>query len=166
MLDSLRPTATGLDNLPAWSLRLAALFLCGHVADVINVSLMTSTVPSQWKQARIQPVLKVPSPHQASDYRPISVTPVLTERIVVRRYVYPALAPPPPTLQFHDQFAFRPTGSPHCGHHLSDEYGHQPTYHRTIRHRPLVRFFKSLRYHTTLNSIAEIRTTASFRPCV
>jgi len=112
MLDSLRPTATGLDNLPAWFLRLAALFLCGHVADVINVSLMTSTVPSQWKQARIQPVLKVPSPHQASDYRPISVTPVLTERIVVRRYVYPALAPPPPTLQFHDQFAFRPTGSP------------------------------------------------------
>jgi len=92
MLDSLRPTATGLDNLPAWFLRLAAPVLRGRVADLINVSLMTSTVPRLWKQARIQPVPKVPSPHQASDYRPISITSVLTrltERIVVRRYVYP-----------------------------------------------------------------------------
>jgi len=32
---------------------------------------------------------------------------------------------------------------PHRGHHLSDEYGHQPIYHRTIRHRPIVRFFES-----------------------
>ena len=115
MLDSLQPTATGLDNLPAWFMRLAAPVLCGRVADIINVSLMTSTVPRQWKQARIQPAPKVPSPQQASDYRPICITPVLTcltERIVVRRYVYPALTSPPPTLQFHDQFAFWPTGSP------------------------------------------------------
>ena len=96
-------------------MQLAAPVLCGCVTDLINVSLMTSTVPRQWKQARIQPVPKVPSLHQASDYRPISITPVLTrlmEWIVVRRYVYPALTSPPPTLQFHNQFAFRPTGSP------------------------------------------------------
>jgi len=30
---------------------------------------------------------------------------------VVQRYVYPTLSPPPPALQFSDQFAFRPTGS-------------------------------------------------------
>ena len=114
MLDSLRPTATGLDCLPAWFLRLAAPTLCGPIADLINITLMTSTVPSQWKQARIRPVPKTPTPHQAADYRPISVTPVLTrltERTVVQRYIYPALLSPPPTLQFADQFAFRPTGS-------------------------------------------------------
>ena len=36
---------------------------------------------------------------------------MLTERIVVRRYIYPVLTLPPPTLQFADQFTFRPTGS-------------------------------------------------------
>ena len=113
-LDTLRPTATGLDNLPAWFLRLAAPVLCGPIADLINLSLMTSTVPGQWKQARIRPVPKTPTPKQAADYRPISVTPVLTrltERIVVRRYIYPTLSSPPSTLHFADQFAFRPTGS-------------------------------------------------------
>lgn len=35
----------------------------------------------------------------------------MTERTVVQRYIYPALLSPPPTLQFADQFAFRPTGS-------------------------------------------------------
>jgi len=47
-------------------------------------------------------------------HRPISLTPVLsrmTERTVVWRYIYPAFSSPPPSLQFADQFAFRPTGS-------------------------------------------------------
>ena len=35
----------------------------------------------------------------------------LTERTVVQRYIYPAMLSPPPTLQFADQFAFRPTRS-------------------------------------------------------
>jgi len=114
ILDTLRPTATGLDKLPAWFLRLAAPVFCGPIADLINLSLLTSTVPKQWKQARIRPVPKTPRPQQVSDYRPISITPVLsriTERIVVRRYIYPTLSSPLPTLQFVDQFAFRPTGS-------------------------------------------------------
>ena len=58
MLDKLPPTATGLDKLPAWFLRLAAPVLCGPIADLINLSLLTSTVPRQWKQACIRPVLK------------------------------------------------------------------------------------------------------------
>jgi len=81
---------------------------------MINMSLLTATVPSQWKQARIRPVPKITSPQQAADYRPISITPVLSrivERLVVRRYIYPVLSSPPPLLQFSDQFAFRPTGS-------------------------------------------------------
>jgi len=44
VLDTLRPTATGLDKLPAWFLRLAAPILCGPFADLINTSLLTSTV--------------------------------------------------------------------------------------------------------------------------
>jgi len=38
--------------------------------------IATSTVPHQWKHAYIQPVPKVATPQQCSDYRPISITPV------------------------------------------------------------------------------------------
>ena len=41
ILDTLHPTATDPNNLPAWFMRLAAPVLCGCVADLINVSLMT-----------------------------------------------------------------------------------------------------------------------------
>ena len=52
---------------------------------------------------------------QPTDFRPISVTPVLSrslERFIVRSNIYPAFQhPPPPGLIFDDQYAFRPSGS-------------------------------------------------------
>jgi len=75
----------------------------------------------QWKRAIIAPIPKVTSPSLAADYRPISITPVMSrimEKIVVRKYIYPALYLPlrhnqdsATELDFSDQFAFRPTGS-------------------------------------------------------
>ena len=78
ILDKLRPTATGLDNLPSWFLRLAAPVFSKPIADLFNLTLNTSTVMSQWKQACIRPIQKVPAPKQHADFRPISITPVLT----------------------------------------------------------------------------------------
>jgi len=43
------------------------------------------------------------TPTQHSDFRPISITPILTrmmERTVVRTFLYPALLAPPPSLTF------------------------------------------------------------------
>ena len=114
VLDQLCPTATGLDELPAWFLRLGAPVFYKPIARLFNLSLTTSTVPQQWKKACIRPIPKVSAPKQHADFRPISITPVLTrimERIVVSRYLYPAFLSPPPALSFSDQFAFRPTGS-------------------------------------------------------
>jgi len=114
ILDTLRPTATGLDHLPAWFLRLAAPFLYKPLTRLFNLSVATSTVPQQWKSASIRPLPKVNAPKAHSDFRPISITPVLSrimERTVVRHFLYPALLNPPPTLSFFDQYAFRPTGS-------------------------------------------------------
>jgi len=114
LLDQLCPTATGLDGLPAWFLRLGAPVFCKPVAYLFNLSISTSTAPVQWKQARIRPVPKLSNPKQHADYRPISVTPVLArvmEKTVVQTFLYPAFLSPPPTLNFSDQFAFRPTGS-------------------------------------------------------
>jgi hypothetical protein len=57
VLDRLRPTATGLDNLPSWFLQIGAPLLAAPVADLMNVSLDMSVVPIQWKRATILPVL-------------------------------------------------------------------------------------------------------------
>jgi len=114
MLDTLRNTSTGLDNVPAWFLRLGAPVFCKPVALLYNKSISTSVVPRQWKSASIRPVPKNSAPVQHSDFRPISITPVLCrtlERVVVRTFLYPAILMPPAALHFSDQFAFCPTGS-------------------------------------------------------
>ena len=114
ILDNLRATATGLDQLPAWFLRLGAPLFYKPLTYLFNVSISTGIIPRQWKAASISPVPKIPSPANLSDFRPISITPVLSrvmERLVVKQFIYPALLTPPPSLVFDDQFAFRPTGS-------------------------------------------------------
>ena len=74
ILHSLKPTATGLDGLPAWFVRLGAPVFSRTLSNLINLSINTSTVPTQWKRARICPVPKTSNPKQLSDFRPISVT--------------------------------------------------------------------------------------------
>ena len=91
MLDSLRPTATGVDGLPAWFLRVGApcVFQTNHHA-IFNLSIISSTTAMEWKQASIRPIPKVAVPKQHVDFRPISITPILTriiERTVVQSYL-------------------------------------------------------------------------------
>jgi len=109
LLDRLRPTALGLDQLQVWFLRLSAPVIYAPLTR-----LSSGLVPRQWKQASIRPIPKVPAPSGHADFRPISITPVLTrlvEKTVVRSFLYPAFLKPPPSLSFQDQYAFRPTGS-------------------------------------------------------
>ena len=76
--------------------------------------MSAGVVPKQWKKAIITPVPKVAKPAKPSDYRPISITAVLSrafERHVIRMHIYPALQDPLEGLDFNDQFGFRPTGS-------------------------------------------------------
>jgi len=86
ILDSLRPTATGLDLLPAWFLRLGAPI----IARLFNLSIATSYVTIQWKQACIRPIPKASMPSKCSDLCPIAIMPVLTrvtERTTVTNYL-------------------------------------------------------------------------------
>ena len=117
ILDTLHHTATGLDGIPAWFLRVGAPFFAEPIAAMMNLSISSSIVPTQWKTASILPIAKVQPPITLSDFRPISITPVLSrilERIVVHDYIYPSLQCPPSGLSFTDQFAFQPTGSTTC----------------------------------------------------
>ena len=72
-------------------------------------------MPAQWKTSNILPIPKLPHPQAPADYRPISITSVLSrtlERIITTTFIYPTFVNPPVSLSFADQFAFRPTGSP------------------------------------------------------
>ena len=61
MLEALRPAVTGLDDLPAWFLKVGAPFFAAPIADMFNLSLSTSVVPNQWKSASISPLPKIPN---------------------------------------------------------------------------------------------------------
>ena len=109
-----RPTATGIDGLPVRFLRLSAPWIASPISHIFNMSYSSSVVPVQWKLSCITPVPKTNQPVDCVDFRPISVTPVLSrvlERLIVRRDLYPVLVNPDVSHLFHDQFAFRPTGS-------------------------------------------------------
>jgi len=91
---------------------VAAPIFCKTIAYLFNMSLATSTVPRQWKEAKIRTLPKVPALKQHAYYT-ISITPYsrLMERNLVRTFLYPTFLDSPPTLAFSDQFAFHPTDS-------------------------------------------------------
>src|SRR6218665_371223 len=80
-LDRLRPTSEGADRLPSWFLKTVAPVCSSVLPHLINRSLGSAHVPEQWKLAVITPVPKVPKPTAPTDYRPISVVPVLSRMV-------------------------------------------------------------------------------------
>jgi len=83
----LKNTSPGTDNIPAWVFRNCSYELAELVADIFNCSFLTSPVPASWLTAVIIAVPKVSHPHCLSEFRPISVTPILSrvaEKIVVK----------------------------------------------------------------------------------
>jgi len=108
-----RHTSSGSDDLPYWLFQKCSFELAGIVTSILNKSFSTGTVPSQWLTAVVTPVPKKFSPTELSDYKPISVTPILSrlaEKIFVQQWLRPAL----PMELLKDQYAFRPTGSTCC----------------------------------------------------
>jgi len=73
MLDSLHHASTGMDQLPAWFLRLGAPVFCRPLATLFNLSISTSVVPRQWKAAVIRPIPKIAAAQSPADFRPISI---------------------------------------------------------------------------------------------
>ena len=114
LLDTLKPTSAGADSIPAWFLRISAPIIYKPVATLYNLSVTWAVVPKQWKVGVITPVAKVARPSVCSDFRPITVTPILSrllEKLVVRKFLYPIFSDSAFSRHFKDQFAFRPSGS-------------------------------------------------------
>src|SRR6218665_633493 len=90
ILDHLRYTAEGWNQIPAWFLRLfAPIYAYLSLVLIINNSIASSHVPEQWKIAVITFVPKIDNSTSPAD-RPISSLSILSrivERIVVRTYL-------------------------------------------------------------------------------
>jgi hypothetical protein len=113
VLNRVTRTSSGPDSIPYWFIKACAFYLSPVLCKIVNFSLTTSCVPAAWKQATITPVPKKTPVCNPSDLRPISVTSLLsrvTEKVIVRKFLTPLLAAP----TFHDQYAYKPTGSTTC----------------------------------------------------
>jgi Reverse transcriptase (RNA-dependent DNA polymerase) len=110
LLSSVKHTAPGFDEIPFWVFKQCSFELAEIITYVFKLSLTSGIVPVEWHYAIVTPIPKIPKPTSLADYRPISVTPILSrmlEKIIVNQLIRPAL----PKDLLIDQFAFKPTGS-------------------------------------------------------
>ena len=78
--------AVGLDRIPARLLKDSSDIVAKPMAFIINTSLRTAQVPSDWKCARVIPLFKKGKADEMDNYRPISILPVLSK--VLERAVH------------------------------------------------------------------------------
>ena len=69
----------GVDNISSYFLKLALPCIEISLAFLFNTSIETSQFPDSWKVARITPIFKEGDKTEKSNYRPISVLPVISK---------------------------------------------------------------------------------------
>ena len=79
----------GLDGFQAKVLKLAAPTICKPLAYKCNLSLLTSTFPFDWKQAKVTLIFKDGDKTDVGNYRPISVLSIVSK--ILERAVHDQL---------------------------------------------------------------------------
>ena len=74
-----RNKSTGPDELPPSFLRDCASVIARPLHHLINLSISTGVIPREWKVAKVTPIFKSGKIDVPSNYRPISVLPVLSK---------------------------------------------------------------------------------------
>ena len=106
-----RKKAVGVDRFPSEMIKDAANVLAGPLTFLINMSIETGLVPSDWKIAKVIPVFKSGNKSDLDNYRPISVLPILSkllEKFVHKQLIYHLEKN---CMLFNFQFGFRPKRS-------------------------------------------------------
>jgi Reverse transcriptase (RNA-dependent DNA polymerase) len=75
----IKSNAVGLDGISIKFLRILLPFISEHIRHVFNHAITCSVFPSSWKEVIVRPIAKVSSPANLSDFRPISITSVLSK---------------------------------------------------------------------------------------
>ncbi|KAL4238884.1 hypothetical protein ACF0H5_003591 [Mactra antiquata] len=79
--------ATGLDGLSPKFLRLSAKVISKPVTKIMNLSVTKNIFPNHFKIAKVTPIHKKGATSDKSNYRPISILPVLS-KIIERHVAY------------------------------------------------------------------------------
>ena len=106
---NLDPTkATGLDDVSARLLRIAAPAILRPLTKILNLCISKNSFPSCWKIAKVTPVYKSRDHLHSGNYRPISILPVMSK--LLERHVHLALYDhlSKHDLVFRHQSGFRP----------------------------------------------------------
>lgn len=90
LLESLNERkAIGLDKIPSRLLKVAAVVIAPSLTTIFSRSIATSTFPEEWKLAKVTPIYKKGERKDPSNYRPISVIPVISK--IFEKIVYDQL---------------------------------------------------------------------------
>ncbi len=81
--------ATGLGDIGIRLVKVSADFIAPHITSICNASISTVSFPDPWKRARVAPIFKSGDQNDYSNYRPISVLPILYK--ILERHVYDCL---------------------------------------------------------------------------
>ena len=82
--------STGQDKIPSKFLKLCVNEITSPICHIINTAIEENSFPQQWKISKITPIPKIDQPKEPSDYRPISILPILSkvyERILMHQIV-------------------------------------------------------------------------------
>lgn len=71
--------ATGIDGLSSRLLRTGALQIAKPLTHIMNLTISTAIIPTEWKTAIVTPIYKDGIHTDCSNYRPISVLPVVSK---------------------------------------------------------------------------------------
>ena len=92
MMKNIKKKSPGPDGIPYWVFRDFCELLAPAITIIYNGSLRSGKVPLCFKEAYVTPVPKCAKPVEISNYRPISLLPILSkclERIVSQRWILP-----------------------------------------------------------------------------
>ena len=71
--------ATGMDNIPSKIIKNTKTILSPYLTKIINISFETKKFPDILKNAIIKPIFKKDDKNDISNYRPISILPVISK---------------------------------------------------------------------------------------
>ncbi|KAG7310019.1 hypothetical protein JYU34_004547 [Plutella xylostella] len=88
-ISAITSKAVGTDDISANMINSVLDIILPHITNLMNLSLISSSFPSLWKNAFILPLPKIPSPTSLTQFRPISILPFLSkvlERLVFEQF--------------------------------------------------------------------------------
>ena len=80
----------GLDLISSYFLKIGMPILASPLCQLFNLSMSQGLFPDSWKIARVAPIYKTGPTDDQSNYRPISVLPVVSrlfEKLVLTRCI-------------------------------------------------------------------------------